>query len=240
MNDEDTSLDLIGVGKLAKAIPAPAWNRLVKTTCDTFSQLLSPITSTTFGLGQLIQAKFDKMVDVQKVFAADAVRRAKEKVERTGRVPKDKPKAIVLIRAVENASNETDNNLREIWSNLIANEILDNQVHPEFLRILERMSSNDALTLVDIADSDRKDHVKKATHAVVYGLRIMGYNFSALIEEDTDFCREHLQYLHLIRKNSGQWRLTLTGEEFLKSIADPTFEYIEAEQKGALDSHSEA
>jgi len=127
------------MGKLAKAIPAPAWNKLVKTACDTFTQLLSPITSATTGLGRLIQAKFDGMVDAQKVLAADAVKKATEKVANTGKKPKGNPKSLVLIRAIENASNETDPNLRKIWSNLMANEIIDNQVHPEFPKLLARI-----------------------------------------------------------------------------------------------------
>lgn len=230
MSDDDKSLDLTGIGRLAKAIPPLSWNRLVKAACDTFTMLLAPITATTEGLGRLIKAKFDTMVDAQKVLAADTVRRAKEKVEKAGRQPKKHPKAIVLVKAIENASNESDDNVREIWANLIANEILDNQVHPEFPRILERMSSNDAVTLAEIAESNKKDSVKKATRALVFGMKIMGVSFSSLVEEATDFSREHLRNLNLISKRSGQWRLTLTGEGFLKAVADPTFEYAKAEQ----------
>jgi hypothetical protein len=227
MSNDDSSLDLTGLGKLAKSIPASSWNRLVKTACDTFTDLLAPITSTTTGLGHLVQAKFDGMVDAQKVLAADSVRRAKEKVENTGRKPKGNPKSIVIIKIIENASNETDNNLRDIWANLLANEIIDNQVHPEFPRILERLSSNDAVTLAEIANEDnRKDSVRKATRAVLYGLEIMGVSFSTLLEEDTDFNREHLRNLNLVTKSSGQWRLTLFGEEFLKAVADPAFEVV--------------
>ncbi len=231
MGDDDKSLDITGMGKLAKAIPASSWNRLVKTACDTFSNLLSPITAATTGLGRLIHAKFDGMVDAQKILAADSVRRAKGKVENSGRKPKGNPKSVILIKAIESASNETDNNLRDIWANLIANEILDNQVHPEFPKTLERLSSNDAVTLADIAEESRKDSVKKATRAVIYGLNIMGVSFSALVEEDSDFSREHLRNLNIITKSSGQWRLTLFGEEFLKAVADPAFEFVQAEQK---------
>lgn len=231
MADEDKSLDLTGIGKLAKAIPASSWNKLVKTACDTFLSLLSPITAATTGLGRLIQAKFDGMVDVQKVLAADSVRRAKEKVENAGRKPKGNPKSVILIKAIESASNETDNNLRDIWANLIANEILDNQVHPEFPRTLERLSSNDALTLAEIAEQSRKDSVKKATRAFLYGLKFMGIDFSTLLGQDTDFSREHLRNLNLITKNSGEWHLTLFGEEFLKAVADPAFEFMQAQPR---------
>lgn len=232
MSSDDSSLDLTGMGKLAKSIPASSWNRLVKTACDTFTDLLSPITATTTGLGHLIQAKFDEMVDAQKVLAADSVRRAKGKVENTGRKPKGNPKSVIIVKVIENASNEADNNLRDIWANLLANEILDNQVHPEFPRILERLSSNDAATLAEIANKgSRKDSVKRATRSVLYGLEIMGVSFSALLEEDTDFNKEHLKNLNLITKSSGQWRLTLFGEEFLKAVADPAFEYLQTEQE---------
>ena len=238
MSDDDKSLDLTGMGKLAKAIPASSWNRLVKTACDTFSSLLSPITAATTGLGRLIQAKFDGMVDAQKVLAADSVRRAKEKVENTGRRPKGNPKSIILIKAIENASNETEDNLRDIWANLIANEILDNKVHPEFPRTLERLSSNDAVTLTEIAEESRKDSVKKATRSVIHGLQIMGVSFSALVEEDSDFSREHLKNLNIITKSSGQWRLTLFGEEFLKAVADPAFEDMQAEPVNSVNVKS--
>ena len=238
MSEEDKSLDLTGMGKLAKAIPASSWNKIVKTACDTFAQLLTPITATTTGLGRLIQAKFDGMVGAQKVLAADTVRRAKEKVERTGKKPAGNPKSVILIKAIDNASNESDSNLREIWANLIANEILNNHVHPEFPIILERFSSTDAVTLAEIAEESRKDSVKKATRAVVYGLHIMGISFSSLVEEATDFSREHLKNLNLIKKSSGQWRLSLIGEEFLKAVADPSFDYIQAEQINSGNSQS--
>lgn len=237
MSDDEKSLDLTGIGKLAKAIPPSSWNRMVKTACDTFSQLVAPITASTAGVGRLVQAKFDGMVDVQKVLAADTLRRAKEKVEAVGRPPLGLPRAVVLIRALENASNETDDNLREVWGNLIANEILDH-VHPEFPRTLERLSSNDAVTLAEIAETNRKQSIKRATRALAYRLEIMGMSFSTLVEEDMDFSREHLRNLNLIKKASGQWGLTLTGEEFLKAVADPTFEGADAEQADAVDAAS--
>jgi len=238
MSEDDKSLDITGIGKLAKAVPASSWNRLVKTACDTFSQLISPITATTYGLGQLIQAKFDGMVDAQKVLAADTVARAKDKVEHSGKQTKPNPKAIILVKALENASNESDENIRDIWANLIANELIENDVHPEFPRILERLSPTDAAVLAEIGGTTDKDAVKKAVKAAVYRLEIMGISFSSYVEEETDFSREHLRNLNLIRKSSGQWRLTLVGEEFLKSVADPMFGVGNAEQGASPDGYS--
>ncbi|MBW1616754.1 MAG: DUF4393 domain-containing protein [Deltaproteobacteria bacterium] len=177
----------------------------------------------------LIQAKFNGMADVQKILTADSIRCAKEKVKKTGRKPKGKPKSFVLIKAIENASNETDNNIRDIWANLIANEILDNQIHPEFPLILTRLGTNDAITLAKIAQKSKKTSLQKVTLAAIYSLNIMDIAFSNILEEESDFSKEHLQNLNLTLKISGQWHLTLFGEEFLKAVADPTFKFIKTE-----------
>lgn len=229
MSEDDKSLDLTGIGKFAKAVPAASWNRLVKTACDTFSQLIEPITATTYGLGKLIQAKFEGMVDAQKVLAADAVYRAKQKVEKSTKKPIGNPKAIVLVKSIESASNESDENVREIWANLIANEIVNNNVHPEFPRILERLSAMDAATLAEIGEKTKKDSVKRAVRAFVFHLSIAGVSFSAFVADEYDFSTEHLKNLGLIKRDSGQWFLTLIGEEFLKAVSDPTFEKVDAE-----------
>src|SRR5205814_7547549 len=76
---EDNSLDSVGVGKLAKAIPQKAWLAVVETACETFRSCIAPITKTTSGIGRLIDAKFDRLVDAEKILAADVMSRATEK-----------------------------------------------------------------------------------------------------------------------------------------------------------------
>lgn len=61
MSEEGTG-DLAGIGKIAEAIPEAGWQKAIDTACDTFTDLIAPITKTTAGLGGLIQAKFDAMV----------------------------------------------------------------------------------------------------------------------------------------------------------------------------------
>ncbi|PZV11490.1 MAG: hypothetical protein DCF22_14445 [Leptolyngbya sp.] len=224
MTEEDKSLDLAGIGKLAKAIPDSAWLKLVDTACDTFSKVIAPITSTTMGLGKLIEAKFDGMVDAQKILASDAVQRANQKIEKSNRKPKGKIKSTVIISAIEKASIETDDSIRDLWANLIANEILDGDVHPEFPRLVERISSNDAIVLLKIAERSQKEKIKLAVKAITVSLNIFGITLSALLEDESDFNREHLRNLYLIQKSEGTWKLTLFGEEFLKSVSDPSFE----------------
>ncbi len=156
---EDRSLDIVslvivGVGKLAKAIPKKVWKKLVDTACQTFTQLLSPITATTGGLGRLIQAKFDSLVDAQKVLAVGVVYRATEKVKHRSKKGVI-PKAPILLTVLEASSIETDETLRELWANLLAQEIASGSVHPEFTRTLSRLSSTDAQVLANIATRDK-------------------------------------------------------------------------------------
>lgn len=224
--------DLSGVGRAMQAIPKESWKMIVKTACDTFSSIVAPITATFGGLGRLIEAKFDGMVDAQKVYASDTVRRAKEKVDKTSKKTGETPNSIILIRAIENASNETDPDFREIWANLIANELLENQIHPEFPRILERLSKQDAIVLIKIADTTEKSLVKRVTRTLIYNFQFVSaitYSMPLLLEEKTNFHHLHLNNLGLINKVSGKWELTLIGEEFLKAISDPSFEYIDTE-----------
>lgn len=224
MSDDDNSLDLTGAGKLAKAIPPKAWEKIVDTTCKTFSDLVAPITKTTAGIGRLIEAKFKKMADVEKVFAADAVKRVKEKVDKSERKPIDNPKSKILLAAIDYASTESDDSLRDIWANLIANEILDGQVHPEFPKTLERLSSNDAITLAEIGENQKDKRIRAAASELTASISILGIKLSSsMFEEPSDFSREHLTRLGIIKKKSGQWMLTHFGAEFLKAVTDPSF-----------------
>ena len=249
MCDTDRSLDLTGIGKLAKSIPASSWNKAVKTACDTFEQIIAPITSTTKGLGRLIEAKFDGMIDVQKDLVADTMRRAKEKLEKCGGNVTGRPKASILMRAIETVSNETDENVRDLWANLIANEIQKGSVHPEFPRILERLSPEDALTLVEIAKPTEAkaltNSLSNALRAVIYGMTIKTAFVSisgaemvdaAELGEGADFHKTHLSNLNLIFYDSGQWRLTAVGKAFLHAVADPSYDSTaKAEQNHPCD-----
>ncbi len=124
MGEEDKSLDVVGVGKLPKAIPARSWNQIVRAACETSTQLISPITAITGGLGRLIGSIFDGMVAAQRIRAADAVERAEDKVEKSRKGQKGNPKAIMVVQVIENASNESDENIRKLVENHIAGKIV--------------------------------------------------------------------------------------------------------------------
>lgn len=215
---EDRSLDLVGVGKLAQAIPDTAWEKLVETACQTFTQIFSPITATTGGLGRLIQAKFDRLIEPQKVLAAEVVSRANEKAKsRSGKgVP---PKAPIVLAVLEASSIETDETLRDLWANLLAREMLSGMVHPEFTRTLSRLSSYDAQVLAEIAT--RPKPTVNDARASIFKKSLVRIGVLSLIE-GTGFSQELLASLNLIHKPEGLWDLTATGRAFIEAVSDPS------------------
>ena len=120
----DKSLDVTGAGKIAKAIPAKAWTRLVDTACNTFEQCLAPLTATTSGVGRFIQAKFDRMVEAEKVLAADILEKATQRASTAEVRPSGPIQANVVVAVLDQAGQQTDVNLRELWANLLAQEIV--------------------------------------------------------------------------------------------------------------------
>lgn len=220
---EETSLDLAGVAGLAKAIPAKAWVQAVDTACSTFRDVIAPFTALTSGTGRLIEAKFDRLVDAEKVLAAEALSRAKEKIAQSKKKPSGRAKADIVIAAIEATGVETDKVTRELWSNLIAQELIDGNVHPEFPRILSRLSANDAQMLAQIAEQqkDKSHRLKIALKKFSASVSILGITVDLVPpKDDVTFTHEHLESLNLVRRIEGIWCLTPTGNAFIQSVSD--------------------
>lgn len=221
---EDTSLDLTGVGKLAKAIPAKAWIEVVHTACETFREAIAPFTATTSGVARLIEAKFDRLVDAEKLLAADVVRKASQKAQRTPRKKARTPQPKIVVAAIEASANETDVLLRDLWSNLLAQELVDGQMHPEFPRILSRLSTTDARVLAWVASQEKdKTALMKQTIKLILakGAASIGLiDISAATNENT----ERLVSCGLIRDEGGTWVLTHTGRAFIRAVSDPSID----------------
>ncbi len=224
MPEDDKSLDLIGIGKVVKSLPKKSIEDVVDVSIETFHKAVSPILETTAGLGRLIKIKFDSLVDVQKVYAVEALMKANEKVNNTSHKKKVIPKARIIIDSVESVSNETNDTLRDIWSNLIANELLTASVHPEFPRILNRLSVQDAQNLISIVELDKSLSLAFKNLSRVFALSMNSAISSFAISKYQDFSYEHLERLGLIIFESASWKLTLLGEEFLKAVTDPSIE----------------
>lgn len=147
-------LDIAGFGKIAKAIPAKVYEQSTKTLLSTFERLTAPITETTAGFGRYLRQKFDNMVEAEKAIAAftieKAIGRAKEKANKSGcniRAPLH-PKS--FVKAIEESSKETDPLLHEMWTNLLASQLIDDQSHPHFVEILPHFSPAEANILVSL------------------------------------------------------------------------------------------
>jgi len=218
-SDSDSSLDLTGMGKLAKAIPPKAWDKLVTTACETFKECVAPITATTGGLGRLIDAWFDRLVDAQKVLAADTMSKAAKKASTAQKQRKAQSSGSVMIAALAAASNETNDSLRELWSNLLAQEMAAGEVHPEFVEILKRMTVSDAKTLAQVAKQGDRTISRLALNIFLKTLiRADLVHFT----EGSSFSHEQLEKLNLIGPREGLWNLTATGHAFIEAVSDPS------------------
>lgn len=219
MTDE-TSLDIAGFGEVAKAIPAKAWTQIVDTACTSFRELIAPLTATTSGVGRLIEARFDRLVDAQKVLASETVSKATEKsANREFATPPTIKSARVVVAVIECSSSETDPLLRELWANLLATEFGSNAVHPEFPAILSKLSAQDAQVLAQIAKSSAGKNVQllKTVNDIFAVFKVLGVQLRW--REEKTFAHEHLETLHLISEDRGAFSLTLFGQEFLRTIA---------------------
>lgn len=219
MTDE-TSLDVAGLGKLAKAIPAKAWMQIVDTACCTFREVVAPLTASTGGIGRLIDAKFDRLVDAQKVLAADTFAKAAEKASRkAGGTAKDFGSARVVLVVMEMSSLETDPVLRELWANLLADEISSGNVHPEFPTLLSKFSAQDAQVLAGVAQSSIKNDTRLfiVVNDLLSVFSVMGV--SLRVSQERTYIHEHLESLKLIAFDRGAWGLTLFGQAFLSTVA---------------------
>ncbi len=162
---ETKGLDLIGAGQVAKAIPKKAWERLTNTACKIIEETLAPVTATTGGLGRLISAKFDKLVDAEKILAANVFEKANQKIRDADVRPEVTPKPSIIVDTLEFTGLETNILLQELWSNLLVCELTTGQVHPEFPKILSRLSPNDAQLLAQIAEQVGSENAMRAVGA---------------------------------------------------------------------------
>jgi len=153
-NTPDDGLDITGIGKLAKAIPATVYERTTATICSTFEKLVAPLTETTAGFGYYVRQKFENMVAVEKALATYSLEKAFQKAEQNN-LPTHSPvhpKSFIL--AIENASKETNLFMHDLWVNLLSSQITDDTCHPHFVEVLSHLSPLEALLLTELVTID--------------------------------------------------------------------------------------
>ena len=160
MENNDSSLDLTGIGKLAKAIPDEVYCRTSDTINTSFEKLVSPITEYTSGLGRLIRQKFDNKTAIEQSLLTYALQNAHSKII-TKRVPrKPTPNAKILIKIIDEVSIETDELLHNLWTNLLCTELTDSNSHPFFVNILSSLSKEEAILLDSLLPLSEVGEVK--------------------------------------------------------------------------------
>lgn len=161
------------------------------------------------------------LVDAEKILAAEAVVKAQDKVVKSKRVPSAQSNASIIVAAIVASGCQTDPLLRELWSNLLAQEFVTANVHPEFPHILSRLSAADAQLLAQIVDREHAKTEDLKRVITKFSAGVLGFSIAVLGSERTSFTHEHLCQLNLITKNEGLWRLTHTGRAFIEAVTEP-------------------
>jgi hypothetical protein len=203
------------INNIAKNIPEEAWSQLSKTACDTFERIIFPITATTEGIGRLIQIRFEKLQNEQKIIAAKCLEETKEKVSKSKMNKGHTIKPLIVYEALEHTDQQTDETIRSLWSNLLAKEITEGSVHPEIAKILSKITSQDALLLLKVSEND-------STSVPIKVLKALASTWTlGLLNEKRTFNHIHLENLGLIQDIEKDWYLTTTGREFIRCVSDP-------------------
>jgi hypothetical protein len=151
--EKDSGLDLVGIGKLAKAIPSAVYTQTAKTALTTFEKVVAPITESLHGVGRWVRQKFDTMVEVEKAIAAytiqEAMERAKARLKAGDELRKPSHEKSFVI-AFEQASKEVDPLLHELWTNLLASQLSDEASHPHFVELLAHLGPSEAALLISL------------------------------------------------------------------------------------------
>jgi hypothetical protein len=99
------------------------------------------------------------MVDVEKARGSyaveEAIRRAREKSQITGQIMRSPASPKTFVKAIEEASKESDPLLYEMWSNLLASQLVEETCHPHFVEILSHFSPAEARLLISLLPLDK-------------------------------------------------------------------------------------
>lgn len=226
-------MDITGLGEVAKAIPPAAWQELVQTATSTLKDVMKPLTAITGGIGNLIEQRFTHMAEVQKVLLADGLAKVRDRIEKE-RTPPDvasPPRFSVLVELLDEVSLANEGLTRQMWINLLTEEIAAGGVHPEFVNTLRRLAPEDARLLLNIASKSNanrqkirvRSYLRKITtdDSQIRGRREMAWIF-ATSQKPFNLSQTVLKSLQLIEEKSGVHLLTEFGEAFLGAVGEQT------------------
>lgn len=218
--NENTDL----TSEIVKAIPESSWDRMVDTACRTFESCVSPITESTSGIGRLLKERFDRLVSCEKIRTAEVIRLAISKAESSGKPTMNISNPRIMLDVMECSTDTFDDTLKELWSNLLAHEITDGDIHPEIPRALSRLTAADAQLLDKIRSNQPTARMNRMwkTH-FTSGAESRAKYFGDMRPKDS-LSHAILSGLNIIEKDDGTWTITIFGEAFIKAVTDPELE----------------
>jgi hypothetical protein len=178
--------------------------------------VLAPLTSTTAGLGRLIQAKFDGLIEVERVLAADTLRRTNEKILAAKAAMKPDFNPAVVLPSMEESARQMEEEMRDLWANPLARELTVGGIHPELPRVLGRLTSEDAMVLVKISKYPPRSTIgSSSAGAAASVLRVfpLSRRLAPSINE------EILRAAGLIDRDERGSRVTVLGAALLAAVA---------------------
>jgi hypothetical protein len=193
----------------AKGVPKEAWT----AATDVIKELLSPLTATTVGISKLIEQKFSTLNEVQKIIAEKTIKEAiikaeKAKIQDHSNVVV-KPQVIYIV--LENADSQSDDAIRDLWSNLTARELTEGSVHPEIARLFGKLTAPDLMILSNL-------YVEQSS-VVKFILKALASAYTlGILNDAKSFNHVFLKELGLIEDVSGKWFCTIKGKELVRSI----------------------
>ncbi|WP_321533044.1 hypothetical protein [uncultured Desulfuromonas sp.] len=195
---------------IIKNIPKDVWT----AGTDIIKSIVSPVTATTTGIAKLIEQKFSTLNEVQKIYAEQTIKEAVAKVKslQGPEFSNVVVKPQVLYTVLENTESQSDDSVRDLWSNLTARELSEGSVHPEIVRTLSRLTSPDLVVLSQLyAEESSTAKLILRTLASAYTLGILS--------DPKSFHHVFLNELGLIERVSGKWFCTTKGKELIRSIS---------------------
>lgn len=191
-------------------IPKEVWS----VGTEIIKDLISPFTAITKGIARLIEQKFSTLNEVQKIYAEQTIREAIDKTKKinTNNFTNVVIKPEVIYIVLDNTDSQSNDSMRDLWSNLAARELAEGSVHPEIARVFSKLTAPDIMILSELysKESSFTLSILKAL-ASAYTLGILG--------DKKSFNHIFLQENGLIERESGKWFCTIKGKELIRSIS---------------------
>ena len=219
--DKDTAKVLTA---LVQKLPGDSIKRAADVAITTFEKCTSPLTASLGGWGDILKARFEARLAHEKVLIAETYERAKEKTDNLQVEPAKLKNINVHIVVMDTSSNETDPLKRELLANILANEHLHANVHPELIKILSALTETDITMLMEIAkkETEVKEIINRlklkyespfVIRAVLNQMNVVEIEFSEAV-----LLRHNLIEI----RHKGRLRcLTIIGKELIRCITDP-------------------